>query len=164
MGSSEIQAQAAKVALGTDVTETVSVTSDVFPELSGSITFALPDGRAILRMGLISAALRTHPDSGVVTPIDDLDAQAAGFVVMLSTLAVAVVKAPEWWYRTDATGKLIPAPELVKDPDVISDLWGRYAEWRSSFRRTRRDAAHHGAAGGAASVGTGAPASGVAVQ
>lgn len=133
------QEKAAKVALGTVLRQTFDVESKVFEGLKGTVEVSLPDCRGVLQMGIVSARLRTDKQTGRVVPIEDMDAQSAGMVMMLSTLTVAVTKAPEWWYEVLGTGlekKYLPAPEKIQDSDLISDLFERYANWRASFRIT----------------------------
>lgn len=143
MADSNQAAQAAKVALGTECTETFDVQSKVFPGLTGQITISIHDGRDLLKMGLIQHRLL----EGV--PLEELNAWTQATIQMLSTVAVVVRKAPDWWYeivkeKDPKTGeeKVVsktPAPEQVKDVDLLWEIHRRYTAFRGSFPRSGGD-------------------------
>ena len=136
----EAQVQAARVALGTALAHTFEVQSAIFEDMKGPITVSLPDARGVMQMGIASAKHRTDPVTGRVTLSSELDGQSKTMEVILATLTVVVTKAPHWWYREDGAGaakRLIPAPELLQDTDLLYEIFGRYADWRESFRSAR---------------------------
>ena len=125
-------ARAGQVALGTEYTESFEVASKKIPALHGTITVAIPDGRDIMKIGVVQHRLR----QGV--PIEQLDTNTRLTVVMLSTLTVVVRKAPDWWYeikRDDKQRQMdhTPAPELVKDLDLLWEIYERYVAFSDSF-------------------------------
>ena len=77
-------AQAAKVALGSDYSDTYELKSELDPKLSGSFTISLPTGKDHLQIGVVQHRLR----NGV--PLDQLDNVTASTDVMLSFLSVVV--------------------------------------------------------------------------
>ena len=133
--------QVAQVALGPDYTHTFSVKSDKDPNLVGEITVSLPNGRDLMRIAVIQYNLR----EGV--PFESLDGFSQSAVIMLSELSVVVRQAPPWWYRTVGTGKdasKVPAPEELRDWDLINDIWGRYSKWSKTFPGRRDEQAASG--------------------
>jgi hypothetical protein len=144
-------ARAGQVALGTEYTESFDVASKIIPELKGSLTVAMPNGRDLMRIGVIQHRLR----DGV--PIEQLDINTRLTVVMLSTLAVVVRKAPDWWYDIKRDGKQretdrVPAPELVQDMDLLWDIYGRYVAFSDNFPNGRGNLGAGEAAAGAGAV------------
>lgn len=132
-----LAAQAAKVALGSEYSETYEIKSELDPSLCGSFTISLPTAKEHLEIGVIQHRLR----KGV--PLNELDSVTASAAVMLSTLSVVVRKAPVWWYRTVGEGRnaeVVPAPEDIHDMDLLWDLYGRYTALRATFPRKSADA------------------------
>lgn len=130
-------AQAAKVALGSDYSETYELKSELDPNMAGSFTISLPTAKEHLEIGVIQHRLR----KGVA--LSELDNVAASTAVMLSVLSVVVRKAPSWWYRTVGDGpraEVVPAPEEIHDMDLLWDLYGRYTALRATFPRKAADA------------------------
>jgi hypothetical protein len=130
MGTQDKKVAVAKIARGTSYETTVEVASTLNPTLTGSVTLSLPSGKDLARIAVIQHDLREG------RPLEELDMLSGGTIVALSTLAVVVRKAPDWWYRTEGEGKLavkIAAPELILDQHFIWDLWGRYVSFRDSF-------------------------------
>ncbi len=114
---------------------TITVASKQDPALKGDVTLILPSGADYIKIGIAQARLR----GGV--PLDQLDTVSAGVVVMLSTLSVVVKQAPDWWYdikrekQPDGTEKEFnrtPAPERIKDLDVLWQLYGRWVALRDA--------------------------------
>lgn len=132
MGQQDNEVAAAKVALGVQYTQTFEVQSKKLPELKGRITVALPTQLDRMRIGVLQHALR----EGV--PLEQLDMSTAGLAVMLSTLAVVVRDAPDWWYEIekDTAGKVIkrePNPGAILDEELLWDIYGRYVAFRDTF-------------------------------
>ena len=153
-------AAAAKVLLGTGYETTVDVASTLDPTIKGSVTLSLPSGKDLARIAVIQHGLREG------RPLEELDMLSGGTIVALSTLAVVVRKAPDWWYRTEGEGKnavRIPAPELLLDQQLLWQVWGRYVSFRDSFPRRSNDDASGEAAAGAPSVPAGQEAGAAAV-
>lgn len=146
------RAAAARVALGTALEETIEVQSEKFPELKGSITFSLPNGKDLMRIAIIQHDLREG------RPLESLDNLSGGLAVVMSTLAIVVRKAPDWWYQTVGEGKdarKVAAPELLKDTSMLYDIWGRFVAFRDTFPGRGTDEPDHPAATGAQSVSAG---------
>jgi hypothetical protein len=140
------QAAAAKVALGIQYERTIEVASEIDPALKGSVTFSLPTGKDFMRIAVLQHDLREG------RPFEELDGLSGGMLVMLSTLSVIVRRAPDWWYRTEGTGKdakRLAAPELIADVNVLWDIWGGFVTFRDTFPRLGNDQADGQAAGGA---------------
>ena len=146
-------AQVAQVALGPEYTHKFSVKSEKDPALTGDITVSLPNGRDLMKIAVVQYQLR----EGV--PFEALDGFSQSAVIILSELSVVVREAPPWWYRTVGTGKdavKVPAPEELRDWDLINDIWGRYSKWRNTFPGRRDDQAAGGKTGGTEAVAPGA--------
>ncbi len=140
------RAAAAKVALGKEHEETIEVRSEQDPALTGAVTYSLPTGKDLMRIAIIQHDLREG------RPLEALDNLSGGLAVVMSTLAVVVRRAPDWWYRTEGEGKdarRVAAPELLTDTGLLWDIWGRYVAFRGTFPGSRVDAADREAAGGA---------------
>ena len=156
------QAAAAKVALGNDYTQTIEVQSDKYPGLKGSITYSLPTGKDLARIAVLQHDLREG------RPLEALDNLSGGLIIVMSTLAIVVNKAPDWWYRTVGEGKdaqRVAAPEMLRDTGLLWDIWGRYVTFRDeTFPGQGTDAANRAAADGAEPVLAGAPAEPAAVR
>lgn len=126
MSEDNLRAAAGKIALGQRYTKTVQVQSRLDETLSGSITFALPNGKDLARMGILQMDLREGRE------LQSFDMLTGGLIVAMSTLAVVVKDAPDWWYRVEGTTK-VAAPELLVDQKLLWDIWGEYVAFRDSF-------------------------------
>jgi len=150
-------ARSGQIALGIEYTESFDVSSKRVPTLQGTLTVAIPTGRDLLKIGVVQHRLR----EGV--QIEELDPATRMTVVMLSTLAVVVRKAPDWWYdiKRDAHQResdRTAAPELIPDMDLLWDIYGRYVAFSDSFPDRRRDPSTGRTAEGAPTVAPGADA------
>lgn len=141
------RAAAAKVALGTEYTETIEVQSELDDRLKGKITYSLPNGKEQARIAVIQHDLREGRS------LEALDPLSGGLIVMLAQLSVVVREAPSWWYRTEGIGKdtqQIAAPELIMDQALLWEIWGKFVAFRNTFPRGGSDGADR-----APSAGTG---------
>lgn len=128
MGTEDLTVQAARVALGPNHLESVEVQSKLDPALKGTVTLSLPDGRDLMKIAVIQARMR----EGV--PYEELDPLSRMTCTMLSTLAVVVRSAPDWWYHSDGKGgPRIAAPERIKDLDLLWEIYGRFVAIRDTF-------------------------------
>lgn len=127
-GTEESRVQAARVALGPHDVDTMEVQSKVDPALKGMVTLSLPDGRDLMKIAIIQAKMR----EGV--PYEEFDPLSRMTCTMLSTLAVVVRSAPDWWYHSDGKGgPRIAAPERIKDLDLLWEIYGRFVALRDNF-------------------------------
>lgn len=117
---------AAIVAAGTDYIDSFDLGDEVEESYRGHFRLCIPTAKDWVKIGIIQHRLR----EGV--PLEELDSVAGSVVVMLSTLAVIVIEAPAYWYKTEGKTQ-VAAIEDIRNMDVLWAIYGRYAAFRRTF-------------------------------
>ena len=120
---------ATQVMSGGNLTHDIEVASALFPNLKGKFVVKFPTFGDDLKISLMRARLREG------LPAGSLDNGGNAILEVASTLMVVVTRAPSWFYATE-DGQAVPAPLEVQDPDVLLDVYGKFSDWRASFRKT----------------------------
>ena len=96
-----------------------NIVSERFPEMNGRVRLRYPNIGDQLNIAEESQA---HGNTGLAR--------------IIGHLKVCLETAPASWYRQEeGQAKPIVALERLYDSDLLVDLFTRWAEWRSSFRR-----------------------------
>jgi hypothetical protein len=91
----------------------------------GVVTVKRPTVGETIRMGVLKAQLLKREMGEDLVPLELLNPEISYFAMVVGTLQVVVVKAPEWFLN----------PEAVVDFDLLIHIYSRYEGWLDSFRK-----------------------------
>lgn len=127
----ELMASAGQVRLGGELKAGVFIDyeTELGTQIEGNVLFKRPTMGDYLKMGAIKSEYLRN--AGVVN-IQLVDNTVKYMAHVMATLAVVVVKCPEWLMDLNS----------IQEADILYHVFGKYEEWEKSFRKPTKGPVH----------------------